>query len=329
VTAPVPVRKPGEASRPSEVGKPGEASWPAQATGPGEASWPAQAVRPVEAGQPGEAGRRGEVSRRMALVCFAFGAAAVPSGGQLPGGQLGGRVLIRLLADLGLSEPAARSLLLRMRREGWLHSERAGREAKYRLAPAILAAQARIEAQLRGQRPEWTGSFSGVLYEVPENARAFRDRLRRTAQLLGYGTLRPGLLAATTDRWEELLSLLPAHPAASQVLRTRISLSDGDSRRVAARMWGLDALAARYRSVLEQSRVTTEQAQRHPPGAAAFRALAAATLPIYDASAEDPDLPAGLLPPDWPGDQLGPALDRAFRAFYPLVGDYLTALAGH
>ena len=265
----------------------------------------------------------------MALVCFAFGAAAVPSGGQLPGGQLGGRVLIRLLADLGLSEPAARSLLLRMRREGWLHSERAGREARYRLAPAILAAQARIEAQLRGQRPEWTGSFSGVLYEVPENARAFRDRLRRTAQLLGYATLRPGLLAATTDRWEELLSLLPAHPAASQVLRTRISLSAGDSRRVAARMWGLDALAARYRSVLEQSRVTTEQAQRHSPGAAAFRALSAATLPIYDASAEDPDLPAGLLPPDWPGDQLGPALDRAFRAFYPLVGDYLTALAGH
>jgi phenylacetic acid degradation operon negative regulatory protein len=323
VTVPVPASKPAAASRPGEAGQPGQAGQL------GQAGRPADANRPGEAGQPGEAGRPGEVSRRMALVCFAFGAAAVPSGGQLPGGQLGGRVLIRLLADLGLSEPAARSLLLRMRREGWLHSERAGREAKYRLAPAILAAQARIEAQLRGQRPEWTGSFSGVLYEVPENARAFRDRLRRTAQLLGYGTLRPGLLAATTDRWEELLSLLPAHPAASQVLRTRISLSDGDSRRVAVRMWGLDALAARYRSVLEESRVTTEQAQRHPPGAAAFRALAAATLPIYDASAEDPDLPAGLLPPDWPGDQLGPALDRAFRAFYPLVGDYLTALAGH
>lgn len=302
---------------PGEVGKPG------QATGPGQASKPGQAT------EPGEAGRPGEVSRRMALVCFAFGAAAVPSGGQLPGGQLGGRALIRLLADLGLSEPAARSLLLRMRREGWLHSERAGREARYRLAPAILAAQARIEAQLRGQRPEWTGSFNGVLYEVPENARAFRDRLRRTAQLLGYATLRPGLLAATTDRWEELLSLLPAHPAASQVLRTRISLSAGDSRRVAARMWGLDALAGRYRAVLEESRATTEQAQRHSPGAAAFRALSAATLPIYDASAEDPDLPAGLLPPDWPGDQLGPALDRAFRAFYPLIGDYLTALAGN
>jgi phenylacetic acid degradation operon negative regulatory protein len=217
-------------------------------------------------------------------------------------------------------------LLLRMRREGWLDSERAGREARYRLTPAINSAQARIEAQLHGQRPEWTGSFSGVLYEVPEQARAFRDRLRRTAQLLGYATLRPGLLVATTDRWPELVSLLPARPAGRQLLRTRLSLSADDSRRVAARIWGLDALAAHYRSVLAESRAEIDRAQRHPPGATAFRALAAATLPIFDASAEDPDLPAALLPPGWPGDQMGAVLERAYRAFYPLIGDYLAAL---
>src|SRR5215472_3101029 len=98
----------------------------------------------------------------MGLVCFAFGAAAVPFGGQLPDGQLPGRALIQLLADLGLSEPATRSLLLRMRQEGWLTSERSGREARYRLAPAIDAAQARIERQLRGHRPDWPGYFSGI-----------------------------------------------------------------------------------------------------------------------------------------------------------------------
>jgi len=263
----------------------------------------------------------------MGLVCFAFGVAAVPSGGELPNGQLGGRALIRLLADLGLSETASRSLLLRMRREGWLDSERVGREARYRLAPAIYSAQTRIESQLRGQRPEWTGSFSGVLYEVPEHDRAFRDRLRRTAQLLGYAMLHAGLLVATTDRWDELVFLLAARPAGSQVLRTRISLSDDDSRRVAARMWRLDTLALRYRSVLDKSQAEIDQAQRHAPGAAAFRAFAAATLPIYEVSAADPDLPAELLPPGWPGDQLGPTLERAFLAYYPLISDYLAALA--
>lgn len=263
----------------------------------------------------------------MSRVAFAFGAAAVPFGGKLPDGQLSGRALIQLLAGLGLSEAAARSLLLRMRKEGWLESERSGREARYRLAPAIGAAQARIERQLRGRRPEWAGHFNGILYEVPEPARAFRDRLRRTAQLLGYATLRPGLLVATTDRWAELASLLPGQPPGSQVLQLQVRLGEADSRLVAARLWALDALAGQYRTVLAAARERTDQADQQQPGPGAFRAFAAATLPIFEASAADPDLPAELLPADWPGDQLGGALGRAYRAFFPGISGYLAALA--
>jgi phenylacetic acid degradation operon negative regulatory protein len=264
----------------------------------------------------------------MGLVCFAFGAAAVPFGGQLPGGQLAGRALIQLLGDLGLSEAASRSLLLRMRREGWLDSQRTGREARYRLAPAIYSAQARIESQLRGKRPPWEGFFCGVLYEVPEHARAYRDRLRRTAQLLGYATLRPGLLVATSDRWTELAGLVPDEPPpGSQLLRVQIRLDEADSRLVAARLWGLDALAERYQEVLAESRALTGQAGQHPAGAAAFRAFADATLPIFDATAADPDLPDELLPAGWPGPELGEALGHAFRAFHPLIAGYLESLA--
>jgi phenylacetic acid degradation operon negative regulatory protein len=268
-----------------------------------------------------------EVSPRMGLVCFAFGAAAVPFGGQLPDGQLSGRALIQLLADLGLSEAASRSVLLRMRKEGWLDSQRSGREARYRLAPAINSAQARIESQLRGKRPPWEGFFCGILHEIPEPERAYRDRLRRTAQLLGYATLRPGLLVATSDRWAELAGLVPEPPPpGSQLLRVQIRLEAADSRLVAARLWGLDELAARYREVLASSRALTDQADRHPPGPAAFRAFADATLPIFDASTADPDLPDELLPEQWPGPELGAALGRAFRAFYPVIAGYLQAL---
>ena len=270
-----------------------------------------------------------DVSPRMGLVCFAFGAAAAPFGGQLPDGQLSGRALIQLLADLGLSEAASRSVLLRMRWEGWLDSERTGREARYRLAPAIYSAQARIESQLRGKRPPWEGYFCGILYEIPEDDRAYRDRLRRTAQLLGYATLRPGLLVATSDRWAELDGLVSDRPSpGSQLLRVQIRLGEADSRTVAARLWRLDELAARYREVLASSQALIEQADRHPAGAAAFRAFADATLPIFDASAADPDLPDELLPDDWPGSGLGEALGQAFRAFYPLIAGYLEALTG-
>jgi phenylacetic acid degradation operon negative regulatory protein len=272
-------------------------------------------------GEPG-----GEVTPRMGLVAFAFGMASAPYGGELPGGALAGRALIRLLAELGLSPGAARSLLLRMRREGWLDSEREGREARYRLAPAVSAAQARIERQLRGPRPSWEGSFNGVLYEIPEPARPFRDRLRRTAQLLGYASLRPGLLIATTDRWAELGTLLLAQPPGSQLLKVRIALEPDDSRAVAARLWNLEHLAAGYRQVMAGLRTQTAQAGQLAPGGEAFRAFAAATLPVYEVTADDPDLPAELLPADWPGDELNRALGQALRAFFPLIRDYLIAV---
>src|SRR6201996_8391217 len=65
-------------------------------------------------------GDRGELTPRMRLVVFAFGAASVPFGGQLPGAGLPGPALIRLLSELGLSPGAARSLVLRLRRDGLL-----------------------------------------------------------------------------------------------------------------------------------------------------------------------------------------------------------------
>jgi phenylacetic acid degradation operon negative regulatory protein len=265
----------------------------------------------------------GEITPRIGIVAFAFGLASAHQGD-----AVAGPVLIRLLADLGISGPAARSLVLRMRREGWLTSERDGRQARYRLAPLTAAAHARVEGQLRGRRPEWDGSFSGVLFTVPERDRSFRDRLRRSAQLLGYVTLRPGLLIAATDRYEELARLLPPQPAGSQVLRTRLAFAASDSRSIVAQLWDLGGLAGRYRAVLaEAGRRMTAFEQQPATGAAAFRAFAAAALPLYEAGADDPDLPDDLLPGDWPAQQIGQAIGRAFRVFGPALGDYLAEVS--
>jgi phenylacetic acid degradation operon negative regulatory protein len=264
-----------------------------------------------------------EISPQVNLVCLAVGAAQVQ-----PGESVAGPVLFRLLADLGFSGSAARSLLLRMRRDGWLTSQRVGRQARYRLAPILFAGQERVERQLRGDRPAWNGSFSGVLYTVPERHRSFRDRLRRSALLLGYVTLRPGLLLATTDRYDELVAVLPAQPAGSQLLRTKLTFAAADSRRLAAELWNLDDVADMYwRTLAEFDERVADVRQRPPAGAAALRAFAAAVLPLYRAGSADPDLPAELLPADWPAPHLSAAIGRAFAVFVPLVSDYLDAVA--
>jgi phenylacetic acid degradation operon negative regulatory protein len=266
-----------------------------------------------------------DISPQVGLVCFAYGAAQ--AGSDEP---VAGPVLLRLLGDLGVSGPAARSLLLRMRREGWLTSERVGRQARYRLDPLLFAGQQRVERQLRGHRPRWNGSFSGVLYSVPERFRPFRDRLRRSALLLGYVTLRPGLLVATTDRYDELVAALPPQPAGIQLLRTKLTFSAPDSRRLAGDLWDLDDIAAHYRQALAEFDERVAQALRQPPvGAAALRAFADAALPLYRVASADPDLPADLLPADWPALKLGDAIGNAFAIFGPMVSDYLDgALVG-
>jgi DNA-binding transcriptional regulator PaaX len=151
--------------------------------------------------------------------------------------------------------------------------------------------------------------------------------LRRTAHLLGFATLRPGLLIATTDRSEELRSLLPVQPTGSQVLWTRITLEADDSRRVAADLWDLDRLAARYRAVLAEARESIDRA-RWAQSDHSFAAFAAATLPLFETAASDPDLPASLLPSDWPGNDVGAAIGRALEVFGPMISQYVTDLAG-
>lgn len=262
------------------------------------------------------------MSSKFGLLCFAFGVARGRSGG-----TLSGPVLVRLLADLGLSESAARSLILRMRREGWLISTRSGRVTHYRLASIVTATEARLERQLRGVRPQWDGGFAALLYSVAERDRAFRDRLRRSAQLAGYATLRPGLLLASTDRWDDLEPVLQDAPKGSQLLRGRLELSEQDSRRVAGELWHLVPLAARYRSVMRSAVAAIQRAERGPArGRQAFAAFAAATMPLYAVSAADPDLPTQLLPADWPGTELGSTIADALRVFGPLLSDYLDQL---
>jgi len=58
----------------------------------------------------------------------------------------------------------------------------------------------------------------------------------------------------------------------------------------------------------------------------AFTAFVAATLPIFEVSAADPDLPTELLPADWPSAELGAALGKALRVFGPLIGEYVEQL---
>ncbi len=163
---------------------------------------------------------------------------------------------------------------------------------------------------------------------TPERHRAFRDRLRRSARMLGYAPLRGGLLIAPTDRSAELQSLLRDPPLHALLLAARIGLAPGDARRLADRLWALDALARDYRARIQtmHDAIAAATAGDPPSGPQALRALAATMQPVYETIARDPLLARELLPDEWPASLLGTAINAALRILGPPAAAYVDTL---
>jgi phenylacetic acid degradation operon negative regulatory protein len=228
-------------------------------------------------------------------VAFLFGMAGTS--------MLPGAALRRLLSELDHSADAGRTLLARMVRAGQLTSHRQGRTTTYALAGDFLASWERVRTQAMTQPVPWTGQFHTVLHTVPEEQRAFRDALRRTAVLAGYGTLQPGVLISLTDRREVLAPVLERVPAGARVRLGTLGLGVVEAADAASVAWDLPGLAATY-----SAHIARLDARPGPPDLGTF---VRTFQPVLTDTLREPALDPALMPRDWPG----PALRRAYRRF--------------
>jgi phenylacetic acid degradation operon negative regulatory protein len=212
-----------------------------------------------------------------------------------------------------------------MRRDGWLLSQRQGRGVSYAPSERTLAGHRRRATTFTPEGPPWGGAFHALLVSVPETERAFRDEFRRAAHIAGYRILRAGLLVAPSDRRDEIGDLLERVPLDASVLPAWLELAPEDARREASQLWKLDDLEKRYRRLAEHARTAAAVVTSSPTTSedGILRPFAEVTLPIYRAIADDPGLPADLLPRDWPARELGSALGEALRAFGPAVASHI------
>lgn len=263
-------------------------------------------------------GAEAERSRTIGLVPFLFGLADGPT--------LPAAVLNRLLVDLGMSPAAAKAQLARMRQRGQLATTRRGRTVDYRLAGPFAESFQRIRTWAPSS-PSWDGSFHALLYQVPEAARAFRDQFRRNALLVGYGLLQQGVLIAVDDRSGALAGILADRPANATVYPARLRLSLPDARTAAATAWALPDVARRYLRHCRTLRAAlADSAHRPESGPTAVRRLAELmNAPAID-SLLAPDLPAELLPEDWPSGQLADLIGRVAERYGPAASGYVRSL---
>ena len=224
------------------------------------------------------------------------------------GGWMSVATLIRLLADLGIDEPAVRSAISRLKRRGILQSRRYGGSAGYQLSAEALAILREGDARIfRRRRATLADGWVLAVFSVPESQRHRRHVLRSELTRLGFGMVAPGV-------W-----IVPAHPqdtTAETLRRLELDayadlfradhLAFGDPADKIRRWWDLDELERQYESFIRTHdpvlRRWEPDGGAGPPGEQeAFADYVRVLTDWRRLPYLDPGLPAELLPEDWVG----------------------------
>ncbi|MEV4803060.1 PaaX family transcriptional regulator C-terminal domain-containing protein [Nonomuraea sp. NPDC049421] len=243
------------------------------------------------------AGRAREAAGAPALLLTILGEFVLPRGGEVWTGTL-----VAALGALGVEEKSARQALSRTAAQGLLSPARHGRRVRWSLTPAgdrlLREGAERIYGFMRGPH-DWDGRWLVLTAGVPEAQRRLRHRLRTRLTWLGLGSPSPGLWVVPDASKE----------AAVRDVITELGLGDrafswtgpatgiGDPAALIASAWDLDDVEQRYLAFID--RFTTLRT------ADAEQAVFAAQVQLIQEWRRfpflDPDLPAELLRPDWPG----------------------------
>jgi phenylacetic acid degradation operon negative regulatory protein len=269
--------------------------------------------------------QRPDTSARTLLVTV-FGDSIEPHGGEVWLGSLAG-----LVAPLGISERLVRTSLNRLVGEGLLAPRRIGRRSFYSVTPAAHHEFWSVEDRIyqRHRRP-WDRRWT-ILVETDGIAGGARATLRQRLGWLGFASLSPGVQLCPADRTLDLEVLLQELRLTGQVAVFRgeaegnLGLAD---RHLAHRTSDLGALEPAYRDFLRRFGRAAEAASEATV-VEPETALLARTLLVHNyrrIALREPELPAGLWPERWIGDDAYDAAARLYHALDPAAEAHLDAV---
>ena len=262
---------------------------------------------------------------------LAGGTNAAPNSAAADGvGWLPVGLLVRLLAELAVDEPAVRSAISRLKRRGLLVAERRDGVAGYGLSESGYAILAEGDARIFAPtEPRLDDGWVLAVFSVPESERAKRHTLRTQLDALGFGACAPGVWIAPADRYELTSASLRRHGLAPYVDLFRGEyLAFGDINAHAREWWDLADVESAYREFIADHRALLPDSAESVDGAHAFavwvRALTAwRRLPYLD-----PGLPVELLPAEWPAPGARALLAALREALAEPAHSFVMATAG-
>ena len=243
------------------------------------------------------------------LIVSVFGDAVLPRGGGIWLGSL-----IGLMQQLGVNERLVRTAVFRLVKEDWLYTQTQGRRANYHLT---AVGQRRFDEAARhiyaAHAPVWDGHWR-MLVPAGELDARHRESLRRALHWQGFGEVNSGTFLHPSADLAETLDALAADglgavlPQLMPLLASQPALQPAASHAtLVGRAWNLEQLAQGYAQFMADYRPLRKELDSVQDTTIAPRsAFLARSLMIHDFRRlllQDPELPADLLPRNWPGEQ--------------------------
>jgi phenylacetic acid degradation operon negative regulatory protein len=256
-----------------------------------------------------------------ALLLTILGEFVLPNGG-----SVWTSTLIDTLALFGVGEANARQAAARLGEDGILAPVKIGRSTRWDLTPRgqrLLVAGAERIYEFGSADQVWDGQWLLVLTSIPEDVREKRHQVRSQLEFAGFGFVSAGVAVSPhVDREKETQAILEGLELDPVPLVFRASTGTFlPDREVIYRAWDLDALAAKYRSFLDEfARV------RPTTGNARFESLVALVHEWRRFPFEDPEIPLELLPAKWPGRRSKQLFDDRRALWSPEAQDWFRSL---
>ncbi len=239
------------------------------------------------------------------------------------GGEIWTGSLIKLLKHLGMSEQAVRSVLSRMWKKGWLKRRRVGRRSYYSLtkkSQELLAVGA--QRIFEPEDGDWSGDWYLVTYNIPEEKRHQRNKLRRQLTYMGCGAFNTAIWISPYDvtRSVQDVSRRLEIEDYVQVFRAQ-HLGFPDATELVARCWDLDKINSQYASFIEKYEPMLARDQERldnwneVDAALCFTKRFMLLHEYREFPFVDPRLPPQLLPSDW----LSGRAIELFKEYYALL----------
>jgi len=260
-------------------------------------------------------------SRTPSLIATVFGDVIESHGQEVWLGSL-----TNLLEPLGISERLVRTSVYRLSQDDTLGSTKVGRRSYYTLTPSARIRVQRFDKQIYYFKEdpwdgEWRLIFTGT-YGISAEKRA---EIRKHLTWLGYGIIAPNVYGHPTASLDSVWSLFEKLKVTQKVVVLKATNYDQvhglGTHEMVRQCFGLRSLEDQYTAFNERFRPLVKALENNTtnPTQNPQHSFILRTMLIHQYRRillDDPDLPAPLLPDNWPGIEAHELCGEIYQAVF-------------